>query len=168
MAFNLYEINLDPTVHIYITLVLTAVIIILAIWLLILSFRFFKLRKKYNNYMESSNGRSIEDKIDAYFNEFNKLNSNIKDLDKQLKELTLKNKRNFNKVGFVRFSAFSEVGSDLSFAIALMDSYNNGFVISSIYGRDDNRFYAKPLENGTSKYRLSEEEELAIKRALES
>lgn len=111
---------------------------------------------------------TMEQKIDAYHNDFNMLNSTIKDLDKQLSELNRKNMRNFNKVGFVRFSAFSEVGSDLSFAIALMDSYNNGFVISSIYGRDDNRFYAKPLENGKSKYRLSEEEELAISRALES
>ncbi|WP_051534136.1 DUF4446 family protein [Desulfitibacter alkalitolerans] len=168
MAINWYGIHLDTTTHIYITLALIIVIALLLIWQLIITFKYLKLRKKYNTYMHGSDGRSMEQKIDAYHNDFNMLNSTIKDLDKQLSELNRKNMRNFNKVGFVRFSAFSEVGSDLSFAIALMDSYNNGFVISSIYGRDDNRFYAKPLENGKSKYRLSEEEELAISRALES
>lgn len=168
MELNWHGIILDPETHFYITLALIAAIILLLVWQLVMTFKYVKLRKKYNTYMQSSNGRSMEQKIDAYYNEFNMLNSAIKDLDRQLGELALKNMRNFNKVGFVRFSAFSEVGSDLSFAIALMDSNNNGFVLNSIYGRDDNRFYAKPLEKGKSKYRLSEEEELAIRRALES
>ena len=168
MAINWYDISLDPTIHMYIVFSLIVIIILLIIWQLVLTLKYLKLRKKYDTYMQCSDGRSMEQKIDEFYNEFNAINAAIKGLGKELNELERKNMRNFNKVGFVRFSAFAEVGSDLSFAIALMDSNNNGFVLNSIYGRDDNRFYAKPLEDGKSEYRLSEEEELAIRRALES
>ena len=168
MAFEQYIMNQDPAIHMYIILVLIVTIALLIIWQSIMTFKYLKLHKKYNTYMQCSNGRSMEEKIDAYYNEFDAINTAIKDLDRQLDELASKNMRNFSKVGFVRFTAFSEVGSDLSFAIALMDNNNNGFILSSIYGRDDSRFYAKPLENGLSKYRISEEEELAVRKALES
>jgi len=168
MMFDWHIITQDPTTHMYIMFSLIIAISVLVIWQLIMTFKYIKLRKKYNTYMQCSNGRSMEEKIDTYYNEFDAINIAIKDLDSQLSELAHKNKHNFSKIGFVRFTAFSDVGSDLSFAIALMDSNNNGFVLSSIYGRDDNRFYAKFIENGESKYRLSEEEELAIKKALNS
>ena len=35
-------------------------------------------------------------------------------------------------------------------------------VLSSIYGREDNRTYAKPIENGKSTYNLSEEEKKVL------
>lgn len=69
-------------------------------------------------------------------------------------------------VGIVRFQAFPETGSDLSFAIALLDGDANGVVISSLYGRTESRIYAKPIRGGTSTYPLSDEERQAIARAL--
>ena len=168
MTFDWYIISQDSIMQMYIIFALIVAMTLLVIWQLSLTVKYLKLHKKYNTYMRCSDGRSMEEKIDAYYGEFNGINSAIQDLDKQLGELNRKNMRNFSKVGFVRFTAFSEVGSDLSFAIALMDGSNNGFVLSSIFGREDNRFYAKPLENGVSKYRLSEDEELAVQKALDS
>ncbi|MCG0238448.1 MAG: DUF4446 family protein [Firmicutes bacterium] len=69
-------------------------------------------------------------------------------------------------VGVVRFQAFPEVGSDLSFAVALLDGNGNGVVLSSLYGRTESRIFAKPVHQGTSNYPLTEEERLAIARAL--
>lgn len=71
------------------------------------------------------------------------------------------------KVAIVRFNAFRDMGGDLSYALALLDSSGSGLVISSIYGRDDARTYAKPVKEGKSSYQLSSEEEEAIKKALE-
>ncbi|WP_067930403.1 DUF4446 family protein [Alicyclobacillus kakegawensis] len=62
----------------------------------------------------------------------------------------------------VRFNAFADVGSDLSFSLALLDDDRNGVVLSSIYGRDESRVYAKPVQAGTSSYPLTEEEQMAI------
>jgi hypothetical protein len=71
-------------------------------------------------------------------------------------------------VGVVRFNAFQNTGSDLSFAVALLDAHRNGVVISSIYGREESRTYAKPVSGGKSAYQLGEEEQEAMNRALKS
>lgn len=62
----------------------------------------------------------------------------------------------------VRFNAFGDTGSDLSFSIALVDEQKSGVVISSIYGREESRTYAKPVSAGASDYPLTEEEQSAI------
>lgn len=71
------------------------------------------------------------------------------------------------KVGIVRFNPFKELGGDQSFSIALLDGRDNGIVLTSLYTREGNRVYAKPVQNGTSSYHLSEEEKEAIKKAQE-
>ena len=71
------------------------------------------------------------------------------------------------KVGIFRYSAFQDTGSDLSFTLALLDEHNNGVVFNGIYSREMSNIYAKPIENGNSKYTLSEEEQVAIKKAIE-
>ena len=72
------------------------------------------------------------------------------------------------KVGIYRYSAFQDTGSDLSFTLALLDEHNNGVIFNGIYSREMSNIYAKPIENGNSKYTLSDEEKIAIDRAINS
>ena len=58
-----------------------------------------------------------------------------------------------------------DTGSDLCFAIALLDFEDTGVVINGIYSRDGSSTYAKPVEKGTSTYTLSTEEIQAIDMA---
>ena len=66
------------------------------------------------------------------------------------------------KIGLVRYNAFKDVGSDLSFAIALLDKDDNGVVFNGIYGSESSNIYAKPIKKGISTYQLSSEEQYAI------
>ncbi|MCK4454358.1 DUF4446 family protein [Candidatus Parcubacteria bacterium] len=95
-----------------------------------------------------------------------KIEKNLEDAIKQISELEKNSQRSFQKIGIIRFNPFKEVGGDQSFAIALLDLNNNGFVITSHYGRESNRVYTKEIKNGKSKYSLSNEEEKAIKQAV--
>jgi hypothetical protein len=61
----------------------------------------------------------------------------------------------------------SGVGNQ-SFAVALLDEEANGVVLSTLYARNHVGVYAKPLQNGTSTYELSEEEKEAIERARQN
>ena len=70
------------------------------------------------------------------------------------------------KTGIVRYNAFRDTGSELSFALALLDRENNGVVLNGIYSRENSNIYAKPIENGIPLYKVSEEEEEAIQIAL--
>lgn len=97
------------------------------------------------------------------------------DLAEQIKSAFLKigileelSRKTIQKVGIVRFNPFNGMGGDQSFAIALLDDRNTGFVISSLFVGEGNRVYAKALKNGKSDHALSAEEKQAIEKALKS
>ena len=68
-------------------------------------------------------------------------------------------------VGLVRYNAFRETGSDLSFSVALLDRNLDGIVLTSLFGREESRCYGKPIKQGESAYLLSEEEIQALEEA---
>ncbi|MGB9607144.1 MAG: DUF4446 family protein [bacterium] len=91
---------------------------------------------------------------------------NFKLIEKKLEELEVKQLNNIQKVGFLRFDAFKDIGGELSFSLALLNGKNEGIVVSSLHGREGSRVYAKTVKDGTSSFPLSDEEKEAIKRAL--
>ena len=100
-----------------------------------------------------------------------KMVNNVNEDNKIIKANALNIERQLNmcvqNIGLVRYNAFDDVGSELSFAIAMLDNEDNGFVINSIYGRTSSNVYAKTIENGTSKVTLSDEEIKAVNKAKE-
>ncbi len=98
----------------------------------------------------------------------------IKEVKNDIKKLSDWNEKlqkisdiSITKVGVVRFNPFKDTGGDQSFAVALLDSNNNGLVISSLYSREGTRIYTKPIEAGKSiGYNLSDEEQQAINKAI--
>ena len=94
-------------------------------------------------------------------------------LDKKIEEGFLKIKNledicetTIRKVGVVRFNPFNDMGGNQSFIIAMLNSKNNGFLISSLFIKDGNRVYSKAIKNGKSEHILSKEEVEAISRAI--
>ncbi|MEK7080342.1 MAG: DUF4446 family protein, partial [Patescibacteria group bacterium] len=99
-------------------------------------------------------------------------NEKNKDLEQKIQEafLKIKNLENISKItiqktAVVRFNPFNQMGGNQSFAIALLDAKNNGFVLSSLFVKDGNRVYAKFINNGKSDHPLSKEEIEAIEKA---
>lgn len=72
-----------------------------------------------------------------------------------------------SRVGLVRYDAFPDMGGMLSFSSALLDETGSGIVLSSINGRQETRSYGKPIVGGTSEHNLSEEEQDAVRAAIE-
>jgi len=114
---------------------------------------FFKKKKK-----EPENFQEIL----AYFKGLEK---NFEKLSEELENLKKESQFSIQKIGLVRFNPFKEIGGDQSFSVALLDSNNSGVVITSLYTREGNRVYGKPIEVGSSKYLLSEEENQALEIA---
>ena len=95
----------------------------------------------------------------------NKLEKNLEKVSQELEILKKENKFAIQKVGIVRFNPFSEIGSDQSFSIALLDGKDDGLIITSLYTREGNRVYGKEIKNNESKHLLSKEEEKVIQIA---
>jgi hypothetical protein len=66
------------------------------------------------------------------------------------------------KVGLVRFNPFSDGGGNFSFSLAMLDAQNTGVVVTSMYGREQNRIYTKKIENGKCESQLTDEEQQAV------
>lgn len=143
--------------------------IMLTLTIILFIFKLNKIERKYNTFISKFNDKnSIEETLNNYIqlvkrvNEDNKIiHANCLNLERQLQKCN-------QRVGLVRYNAFDDVGSDLSFALAVLDNENNGFVLNAIYARTSNNIYAKPIENGTSRYELSEEEIKAVSKAKDS
>lgn len=149
-------------------IILSCVSCISFIGLLIVMTRFYKLNKKYRNFISKlSSGANIEEDLENYIHRVEKIekenyeiNESIQILDKDLKKCV-------QKVGLVRYSAFKDTGSDLSFTLALLNEQNDGVVLNGIYSREMSNIYAKQVCKGESNNTLSEEEKQAIKKAIE-
>lgn len=115
-------------------------------------------------------GRTVEERdwgqiIANNTRDIEKINQSLDEQLKREREIVENLKNTVQKIGLVRFDAFEDLGGQLSFAIALLNEYDNGLIISSIYGREESRNYAKPVEKGKSPYTLSQEEQKAIVEA---
>ncbi len=152
-------------IQIPVVLLIVILLILLFIMLLII-IKLMKLMKKYNNFISKFDDKaSIEETLTNYINLVNNVNEENKIIKSDYVNLERKLSKCSQKIGLVRYNAFDDVGSDLSFALAILDDENNGIVLNAIYGRTSSNIYAKSVENGNSKYTLSEEEIEAITKA---
>lgn len=150
-------------------LIMSIIIIVLLILVIIMLSKFSKLQKKYKDFMcKLGNGKNIEEDLETYIYRVDKVEKQNGEIQNQIKMLQEDVTKCIQKVGIVRYNAFKDTGSDLSFALALLDENNNGVVLNGIYSREMSNIYAKPVEKGKSDYTVSEEEAEAIKRAIES
>lgn len=143
-------------------------IIILILLYLINIIKLIKLRKNYKAFMNKiGKGNDIQETIENYIKRIEDVQKENNDLKNYCKQLDNTLATSIQKIGLVRYSAFKDTGSDLSFTLALLNEKNTGVVLNGIYSREMSNIYAKPVENGISTYTLSEEEQQAIKKAIE-
>ena len=161
---KLFGIINQITPYLLIGMLIIVVLLFILIFVLINSIN--KLESKYRRLMRGTNGKNLEEMLmekldsiddikeiaDNTLNEYNKLESKIKDC--------------VQKVAIMRYKAFENVGSDLSFSIAMLDEHNDGIILTGIYGREESTTYAKPIDKGISRYDLSEEELCVLNEAV--
>lgn len=127
-----------------------------------------KIYKKKNNEFQRklANGTNLEEMIKKYISTVDYVNQENAIIEHRIDELEKQLLKSVQKIGIVRYNAFNDVGSNLSFAIAILDGNNNGIVLNSIYARETSSFYSKPVTAGKSEYKLSTEEIQAIDKAI--
>ena len=115
----------------------------------------FNFGKKKN---QTAIGKKIEKQIMSLEERLEKVTNNLAALEQA-------HEKSVSKVGLVRFNPFGDIGGDQSFSIALLNNEDSGIVITSHYGKEMQRIYAKPVKGGKSEYSLSDEEQHAIEKA---
>jgi hypothetical protein len=150
-------------------IIFAILLMVLFIGFLILLIRTANLNKRYREFMlKLGKGKNIEEDLENYIYRVEKVEKQNSDLQLVCKEISNQMSGCIQKIGIVRYNAFKDTGSDLSFALALLDENNTGVVMNGIYSREMSNIYAKPVENGKSSYTISAEEKLAIDKAVQS
>ncbi len=124
--------------------------------------------RKLRPFLGSAKNKMPERLLLEHVSELEALKRETLRLGQMLETMKIDSRRSVQKIGMVRFNPFSNSGGDQSFAIALLDGHDNGFVISSIYAQGGPLVYAKPIEQGISSYPLSDEEKKALEKAATS
>ena len=111
------------------------------------------------------NGNNLDEMLKTYLRDVREIKQDNAEIKAYYTKLDSDIASCIQKVGLVRYNAFRDVGSDLSFAIALLDKNDNGIVFNGLYGSDSSNIFAKPIKKGESSYQLSPEERYAIEIA---
>ncbi len=124
------------------------------------------IHKRYLSFMKRlGNGDNVNEMLKSYLKEVESVKKDNTEIKEYYTKLDSDLASCIQKVGLVRYNAFRDVGSDLSFAMALLDGNDNGVVLNGIYGSESSNIYAKPIKKKKSDYQLSQEEEYAIEIA---
>ncbi|MFX3634974.1 MAG: DUF4446 family protein [Candidatus Pristimantibacillus sp.] len=148
-----------------VTVVLTLLIIIAFIRLSVVGSRLKKLRKQYVEVMGNTGVSNLEEVIIELRKTIDIQEEQSQRLRVQLDEVQRLQMQEKGRVGVLRYNAFADQGSDLSFSIAIVNATQDGVVLSGIHSRENTYVYAKPVDKGESTHPLTPEERKAIAEA---
>jgi hypothetical protein len=116
--------------------------------------------------MSDANGKSLDELLAKKIERIDSFNDDMKDITRKIYDIQNKQLTSIQKVGLVKYNAFSEMGGNVSFALALLSEEDDGFVMNSVYSREGCYSYIKEIVKGDSNITLSDEEKTAVKKAM--
>ena len=152
--------------HLFLILFILLIILIIGVGYII--YENIKFRIAYKKFMKGSTADSLEEKIFQMCEEQDSLRKLGIKHSREIKELYAKHQSAFQKVGLVKYDAFKEMGGKLSFAIALLNKENTGFVLNAMHSREGCYMYIKEIIGGKSAIILGDEEKEALDKAINS
>lgn len=149
----------------YFLIGIMVIVLILLILVIVALCKLKKLNRKIDRFMRGKDAESMEDTILSCIEK----NQEIDKMNQMLREDIIglrKNQRiTYQKMGMVKYNAFREMSGNLSYALALLDQKDNGFIINSVYAKEGGYSYIKEIVSGESSIELSEEEKAALDKA---
>lgn len=159
----LASIGIDPGI---IFIVMSILIVVLFCMVINNYMKCGRLKSSYMTFMKGKDGKTLEDSIFERFDELDEVTKIALKNRQDIKNIQRDMLDSLQKVGILRYDAFSEMGGKLSFALTLLDGNNNGYIINSMHSREGCYNYVKEIVKGESYIELSEEEAESLERAI--
>ena len=157
--------NLNEMIFI-IPLIIICVILIIAV--VRLNKKLGRLTAKYERFMRGKNAENLDEAIAENFAKVEHLSLTHQQSMLKMEETMQSINSTYQKTGIVKYNAFKEMGGNLSFALALLDNNNSGFIITSMHGRESCYTYIKEVLNGQCYTALGDEEQEALAKAMDT
>jgi hypothetical protein len=137
----------------------------LVVMLVMQAMQISQLRQRLDMLTRGADGASLEGVLDAHLELVHQVSEDLDDVTARTAALETGAKHHLSRVGLVRFNPFPDTGGNQSFALAMLDDDENGFIVSSLHSRTGTRIYAKSVAAGKTETTLSSEEAEAIDQA---
>ncbi|MEE1113723.1 MAG: DUF4446 family protein, partial [Eubacterium sp.] len=121
--------------------------------------------RRYRLFMKGADGQTVEKAMAAHMKDLDKLEKYSARHGEDISKLRELYEKSLSRYGIVKYDAFDDVGGKMSFALAMLDTENSGFVLNAIHSRDNCFLYLKEIVKGDSYIMLSDEEIEALRRA---
>ena len=143
--------------------VLCAILLAAVIFLVI---RYRRIEAAYAHFMSGRTAESLEDHIIRLGDDLRDLQEEDRANKEAIRLLNKNLRASFQKLGVVHYNAFNGMGGDLSFAMALLDYTDSGFILNSMHSREGCYNFAKIVDRGKTDVVLGKEEQQALEMAL--
>ena len=134
--------------------------------LLFISYQFSQINRKLS-LQKKKYDMLLRGRGELNMGELFEMEKKVNELESEIKTTKSKFAFTFQKIGFVKYDAFHDLKNKLSYTIAILDGFNNGLLLTTIYGRESCITYAKEVNDGIVNQELSKEEYEALRMALE-
>ena len=126
---------------------------------------------KINAILDYSEDGNLTENLEKYYNRVNELQKRLKlsqegMISDRISGCEAKINMSLSKTGIVSFDAYDDVHGKQSFALAVLNQYNDGFVITSLYGSSSSNSYVRSIRDGKSTTVLLDEEKEALDKAM--
>lgn len=147
-----------------------ALILLIILFLTVLIFCIVNT-KKLNELNEYAEDGDLAGTLKKYYKKTNEMRVMIHDASDKKLESRIAACENkivgcYSKMYVINFDAFDDVTGKLSFSLALLDLMNNGIILTSLYGHSSCNTYIRTITNGTAAVKLTDEERLALNKAM--
>ena len=145
--------------------ILIIAVVVLSVMLISLSRKVTRLNKRFRLLMKGEDGQSLEKALLTRLKEAEKMQSKVDGAAHDVRTMNARLHKAPLRYGIVKYDAFEDVGGKMSFALAMLDADNTGFVLNAIHSRDNCFLYLKEIVQSESYIMLSEEEVAALRMA---
>lgn len=163
MSDILGSMGIDPF---YLFFILFVMITVLIVMYAVLYVKYKKINKSFNVFMRGKNGKSLEKVIYKRFEKLDELTEISERNSEEIRNIYKKMEGHYQKVGIVKYDAFHEMGGNLSFALAMLDENNSGWILNAMHSREGCYAYIKEIIKGESYIELAEEEKQCLEKAI--
>jgi len=140
----------------------------LVVMIVMQSLQMSAMRRRLDQLTGGMGEGNLEDVLIAHLESVHTVGQELDELMARIAILESAARHHYARQGLVRFNPFPDTGGNQSFALALLDEGENGFIVSSLHSRTGTRIYAKAVINGKVDAALSTEETQAIEEARAS
>ena len=159
-------LNLCPFDPAYIIMGLVILVVLLLILVIVTMTKLRRLDRKYDYFMRGKDAETLEDIIMDEIDELRDLRAEDRSNKDSIRTLNRNFRASFQKYGVVKYNAFKGMGGNLSFALAVLDYTNSGFVMNFVHCREGCYLYIKEVDMGQTDIVLGNEEQEALEQAL--